>query len=362
MIFTSLSKRPILVLLILILLIGISVPFQNNIDTARAKFKSNNPAIYLNSSILSKVSLGYRELLADIYWLRALQYFGSEEINIKEDDSTVLYNYFDILTDLDPKFVNAYRYGGTFLAEPYPFGFGDFESGTKLLDKGRENNPDNFRIPFEEAFLYYIYEKNYQKAAELFNEASEKPGLSDFRRASIKGMAGSSLKKGGDRELSKQIWQEIYDTTQNEKRKRFALNNLKELNTRDFEDRLTLAANQYEERFAKFPNDLNDLVESGYLKKIPTDHNDGEFIVVPEIKSIKSTTILKADLKENLKFLNAKSRRYMDFYGKHPENIDVLKKFIIEKSTADYPENPFGEKYNYDPETGTVSYKSDLID
>ena len=52
----------------------------------------------------------------------------------------------------------------------------------------------------------------------------------------------------------------------------------------------------------------------------------------------------------------------MDFYGKHPENIDVLKKFIIEKSTADYPENPFGEKYNYDPETGTVSYKSDLID
>ena len=362
MIFTYLSKRFLLVFLIVTVLIVVSVPFQNNIDIERAKFKSKNPTLYLNSSTLNKISLGYRELLADIYWLRVLQYFGSEEINIREDDSALLYKYFEILTDLDPRFVNAYRFGGTFLAEPYPFGFGDFESGIKLLDKGRENNPDNFRIPYEQAFLYYIYEKNYEKAAELFTEASEKPALSDFRRASIKGMAGSASKKGGNRELSKQIWKEIYQTSQNERRKNFALKNLKELNTRDFEDRLTITARQYEEKFGNFPNSLEDLLNTGYLKKIPMDHNDQEFVLIPNIKSAKSTTLLQSDLNFNIKFLNAKSRRYKDFYGEYPESPDALRKFIVEKSTAEYPENPFGEEYEYNPDTGLFSYESDFLD
>ena len=209
----SIAKKPLIGLIFVFVLIVVSIPFQKRIDNIRGKFRSIEETLYLSSSTLKKISLGYKELVADIYWLRALQYFGGKKHENQSPD--LLYKYFDILTDLDPKFVNAYRFGGTFLAEPTPYGLGDIEKGTQIFDKGRENNPDNFRIPLEEAFIYYLYAKDYERAAELFDEASEKPGLSGFRRASLKGMAASAHNYGGNRALSKKIWREIYETTTN---------------------------------------------------------------------------------------------------------------------------------------------------
>ena len=176
---STIAKGPVKWLILVFVLITISVPFQKGIDNLRGRFRSIEETLYFTSSTLKRLSLGYKELLADIYWMRALQYFGGRRF--KEKNPELLYHYFDILTDLDPRFVNAYRFGGTFLSEPPPFGLGDIEKGTMLFDKGRKNNPENYRIPLEEAFVYYFYTKDYDKVAELFNEASEKPSLSDVR-------------------------------------------------------------------------------------------------------------------------------------------------------------------------------------
>ncbi len=360
MALSYLSKKPLAMLVVIVVMICVSIPLQINIDKHRDSSQIISQTLYLNSSVLDKVSLGYRELLADIYWLRALQYFGSNTDGIR--DSEVLYKYFDIMTDLDPKFFNAYRFGGTFLAEPLPTGLGDFEKGVKLFEKGRANNPNSFRIPLEEAFIYFIHDKNYAKAAELFNEASEKPGLPDTLRASIKGMAGSALIKGKRRELAKQIWEQIYNTTLDEGRKAFALKNLNELKTRDIEDKLTLLAGNYEKKHGGLPGNLTELLNGGYLDRLPKDHSGGEFVLIPLIKSFKSKTLLKADLEHNLRVLNSRALSYKNLYGEYPEKIDDLRYFITHARNEDYPENPFGENYNLDPKTGKVSYKSDLLD
>ena len=106
-------------------------------------------------------------------------------------------------------------------------------------------------------------------------------------------MAASALTKGGNRKLAKQIWQEIYDTTQNENRKNFALLNLKELNTKDLEDKLTWFANKYEERYGTFPQKIEDLLILKEVKKIPLDHEGNKFIIDPETKTVKITTLNK---------------------------------------------------------------------
>lgn len=355
MIFGYLSKKPLVTLAVIILMIVASIPLQTHIDKYRDNSQIISQTLYLDSSTVDKASLGYQELVAGIYWLRAIQYFGGHKVD-KRKGADVLYNYFDIITDLDPKFFNAYRYGGTFLAEPYPIGFGDFAGGVRLLEKGRKLNPDNFYIPLEEAFLYYIYAKNYAKAAELFNDAADKPGLSDFRRATVKGMAGTALTKGNDRELAKQIWEEIYNTTQNEQRRDFALANLKDLRTRDMEDRLTSLVNKYEAKHGRIPDDLSGLLKKGYLKSIPADYFGGEFILLPGIKAVKSKTLLKSDLEHNLRVLNARSRSYKRAYGKYPATMGDLKSFIINQTITDYLENPYGEEYDLDPESGKITY------
>ncbi len=351
----QLAKRPFIGLLIIIVLIVLTIPFQNRIDKIRGKFRSVEDTLYMTSSSLKKLSLGYKELFADIYWLRALQYFGGYDKKMSEKDSDLMLHYFDIITDLDPKFVNAYRFGGSFLAEPSPLGFGDIEKGTKLFDKGRLNNPDNFRLPLEEGFLYYLYSENYKKASDLFKEASEKPGLSEFRKYSLRGMAASALQKGGDIYLSRKIWQNIYDNAYSESRKRFALMNLNEINTTIMEKQLTEVLKDYLEEKNRLPEDVNQLVVDGYLSNIPKSPIGGEFIIAKKIGQVKNSELAERRLNFYVRQLTVKAIRFKRFYDKYPEDLAELRNFIETQTTLKFPEHPLGIEYKYDPETGRVS-------
>jgi hypothetical protein len=349
----SITKKPLIGLLVIFALVLISIPFQNKIDEAHGKFGSMEDSLYISSSMLDKISIGYQEILADLYWLRALQYFGGK--NIADQNPDLLYHYFDIITDLDPKFINAYRYGGAFLAEPPPYGLGELELGAKLFNKGRENNPDNFRLPLEEAFLYYLYPKDYARAAELFEEAGSKPELSGMRKATIEGMAAAAHAQGGNREVSRKIWQIIYETNSSEGRRNFALRNLKEIRTMDIEDNLTLALKEYRKRFNKFPEGVQEIADTGVIKEIPASPLEGEFIIAAQIEAVKDSVLAKRNLDQNLRFLNAKSKRYNSLFGKLPENFNVLKDFIQNQTTSAFPVHPLGEEYVYNPITGKVT-------
>lgn len=289
----KLCNNSYLCLLIIIGLLILSIPFQNRIDQERSKFNVIENTALLSPKTLKIMSLGFDNIVADIYWLRAVQYFGNPDVPKYNKDPELVYKYFDIITELDPRFVNAYRFGGTFLSDPIPIGLERLDIGTKLFDKGQNNNPENFRIPLEHGFQYFFNSDNKEKASELFKIASEKPGLSDNRRSSFKGMAATALDKGGNRELSKKIWQEIYDSTQNEGRKNFALLNLKELNTKDLEDKLTGFANKYEETFGSFPQSVEELLILKEVKKIPKDHEGLVFYIDPQTKTVKSTALNK---------------------------------------------------------------------
>jgi hypothetical protein len=347
------AKKPLIALVLLAALVAASIPFQIKIDDMRGRFRSVEESLYLSSSSLKKLSLGYNDLMADIYWLRALQYFGSTKL--EEQNPELLYHYFDIITDLDPRFVNAYRYGGTFLAEPPPFGLGDVQKGTDLFDKGRKNNPGDYKLPLEEAFIYYFYPKDYERAAELFREASEKPGISPLRKASIKGMAASAHARGGNNELSRKIWEIVYETSPSEGRREFALRNINEIDTIALEDRLTESLREYVKRYGMLPSSPEDMVKSGVVKNgLPEAPSGGEFIIAPNIEAIKNTELSKRRIRQDTAFLNAKSARYKTLYGDYPTSLEELRKFIELETTADFPAHPLGEEYIYDPETGKV--------
>ena len=284
-------KNTFLCMLLIILLLIISIPFQKNIDEERSKFTTIEETIRFSPKILKIMALGFDEIVADIYWLRALQYFGNPDVPNKLKDSELLYRYFDIITELDPKFVNAYRFGGSFLAEPGPLGLNKFQKGSLIFDKGRENNPENFRLPLEQGFLYFMYSDDKKTASKLFIETSEKPGLSENRKASFKGMAASALSKGGEKELARQIWLDIFDNSLDKGRKDFALMNLNEMIDQDLEDKLTQYALLYENEYGSFPTSIDDLLKLKQVKKIPEDHKGNKFVIDLEMKRILSPAL-----------------------------------------------------------------------
>src|SRR5258708_20969370 len=134
-------------LLMLVCLAG-SIFSLRSVDKVRGQQATLEDTLYVHSGkTLKRLSLGYSGLLADIYWTRAVQYFGAKHL----EHSTrydLLYPLLDITTHLDPHLTIAYQFGSIFLSQPAPSGTGQPDKAAQLLDKGIRANPDQWRLYF----------------------------------------------------------------------------------------------------------------------------------------------------------------------------------------------------------------------
>lgn len=77
----------------------------------------------------------------------------------------------------------------------------------------------------------------------------------------MSGIAASAHAKGGNRELSRKIWEIIYETSPSEGRREFALRNLKNIDTMAIEDKLSEELKEYVKlNGGKFPSSPEDIV------------------------------------------------------------------------------------------------------
>ena len=147
--------------------------------------------LYLTSGTTARrFAVGYSALAADLYWIRAIQYYGdtklhlaklaaaqtSERQSITSSDYQLLYPLLDLTTTLDPRFNIAYRFGAIFLAEPSPGGAGRPDLAIALLEKGLRERPDKWEYMQDIGFVDYWWRQDYRAAADWFNKASEVPG------------------------------------------------------------------------------------------------------------------------------------------------------------------------------------------
>jgi hypothetical protein len=179
-------------------------------------------AVYVTSGNAVRRLVGaYDSLAADVYWIRAIQYYGGAKRRLAERPSLPepppmlaavesseydqLFTFLDITTTLDPLFEIAYRFGAVFLAEAYPAGAGRADLAVRLLEKGLVEQPDKWEYMQDIGFVYYWYEHDYRQASAWFAKASEVPGAPVW----LKGLAATTLAQGGDRQSSRTMWEAI---------------------------------------------------------------------------------------------------------------------------------------------------------
>ena len=149
----------------------------------------------------------------------------------------------------------------------------------------------------------------------------------------------------------------IYETTTNEGRKEFALKNIKEIDTMNIEDGLTEALKEYISRYNKVPTSLEALKDAGIIKQVPKDPLGGRFVIVNKLRAVKSSSLLTEQMQFNLSYLTAKAHRFKIFFGRYPKDLSELRGFIEKGIKEEFPPNPLGEDYVYNPEKGTVESK-----
>ncbi len=220
--------------------------------------------------LLERLSLSYDALMADVYWIRAIQYFGGTRRSSDPDKGYGrLYPLLDRVTTLDPDFNIAYRFGSIFLAEVYPDGPGRPDQAIALLKKGFAARPDRWQYLQDIGFVHYWWLQDYEAAAEWFLRASEVPGSSWW----LETLAATTLAQGGDREASRVLWQHLAADADadNAWLRQEAVRRLAQLTALDDIDALAATVDEFARRAQAFPTTWQLLVDADALPGVPVD-------------------------------------------------------------------------------------------
>jgi hypothetical protein len=252
-------------------------------------------ALYVTSpTALRRASGPYAALLADVYWVRAVQYYGGakrrlarEKVLPQPPPSLVavdapeygqLYPLLDITTSLDPRFDMAYRFGAVFLAEPFPGGAGRPDLAEQLLEKGLRERPDKWEYMEDIGFVHYWYAHDFAGAAAWFQKAGDTPGAPPW----LKPLAATTLAQGGDRRSSRTIWQALFQSTDLDWLRAAASHRLRQLQALDELDLLQATLDAAARRTGRPVTDWRTLVRAGVLPGIPVDPEGTRYQVTPE--------------------------------------------------------------------------------
>lgn len=262
---------------LLLLCMAGSVVTLRAVDAARPE-ATLEEVLYLPSpNVIKRLSLGYTGLLADIYWTRAVQYFGSKHY-VRSKRYDLLYPLLDITTTLDPQLIIAYEFGSIFLSQEPPHGAGQPDLGVKLVQKGIDANPAYWRLYYSLGYIHYLERHDYEAAHDAFQKGSEIPGALPW----MKVMSALMAQHGGDIGTARFLWTRIYEGSTDPQIRLNALKRLAALRVDEEVPQIEQLVQIYARRHGQLPSSWDDMIHDGLIRRTPTDPVDHPYILMDD--------------------------------------------------------------------------------
>lgn len=248
---------------------------QQNIDARRAAWPTTYPLMYVPSGqYLRPASLGYRTVLADLLYLWSIQYYGHTRTL---EGRRWIEHIYDVITDLDPNFVDAYLIGSLIMSAD----MADPQMALRLLDKGIGQNPGEWILPLEAGFTAYMNAQQYERAAEYFQEAQRK-GAPDYAER----LRAHMFEMRGDVQTALELWYEAYveaEQAGDERVAAIAYNHTYDLRVKLDLSRLEAALQRFEVEQGRPAPDLRSLVDAGHVdRRLLRNPNGSRYEYDPE--------------------------------------------------------------------------------
>jgi hypothetical protein len=230
-------------------------------------------------------ALGFRNFLADLQWLEAVQVAGSSRM------SSADYDRLDVLVrtvnNFDPKFVVPYLLGGLVLGDSPRH----VPEALKTLERGSRNFPDDWRFPFYIGYTQYFSLGNPVDGGKGIEAAARIPGSPPY----LPFLAARMFSEGRKPETALAFLEEIMKQETDPARREVIRRRLPEVvMERDIQD-LERAVDAYRLRFGSLPGDLSDLVPAGFVRRLPAEPHGGRYLLGPDgsVRSDRKTQRLR---------------------------------------------------------------------
>jgi tetratricopeptide (TPR) repeat protein len=270
----SISRSIILPAAIVIVGIVAAAVLSGQIERVRPAMPDgyDDSDLSMHGSAIKGYALGMEGLLADWYWMRALQYVGNKILNARAEDVNLddlrnlnprlLYPYLENATDLDPHFMAAYTYGALVMPAI------DAEKAIEITKKGIAHNPDQWRLY---QHLGYIYWKlgRYDEAADAYEQGAQIPGAGGFMGL----MAATMRTEGGSRETAREIFRQMLAGTDDPAIKITAERRLAELDWQDEREAIDKVLAEFRARNGRCVSDLAEIMPMLMRVRLPDGHD-----------------------------------------------------------------------------------------
>lgn len=230
------------------------------LERRSAARERSDQLLYLpNGQYLKIASLGQAPVLADMIYIWAIQYYSEYE---RADRFRYVEHVFgEVITELDPHYVDAYWLGALILIVEA----GELERGLALLDQGFAANPDQWILPYLAGWECWLA-RQPGRAADYFDAAAATPGAPP----TVRRIRAAMVSRAGDLETALVLWTEILEDSQSDPTSRaIAQRKVRELRVRiDLRD-IRAVIERFRSENSRFPGSLEELRERGYIRGVP---------------------------------------------------------------------------------------------
>lgn len=261
-------------------MMGMLIALQVSLKPWQEAEKKFEQLMYLpNGEYLKIASLGYRELIADLVWLQAIQVMGDKKVS--DENGRWLYRALDIITTLDPKFLRAYEAGGLALTTLVVLP----QESNRLLEKGMVHNPTEWKLPFLIGINYYYELYDDAKAAEYISQASRLPGAP----STVATLAANLLVSAHSPQQAVDLLTDVYRNTTDESTKEMLEIRLKIVMTERDLFLLEEAVGRYRKLKGSNPAKIDELVSAGIVSALPVEPSGGRYLYDARTGAVSST-------------------------------------------------------------------------
>ena len=227
------------------------------------------PGLLMAVSRRPEFAFGFRNVMADVVWLQAVQVAGNRKMTPTEYDR--LYALLNVEADLDPKFEMPYFLGGLVLGESPQHGM----EALRVFERGKVTHPADWRFPFYIGFTHYFSLGDALAGGEAMAEAARLPGSPAY----LPGLASRMLTEAREPEAALALLETITRQENDPVRRSVLERRIREVVVERDLLALERAVERYREKTGVAPGDLSALVREGILEGIPPEPNGGRYVI-----------------------------------------------------------------------------------
>jgi hypothetical protein len=227
------------------------------------------PGLLMAVSRRPAFAFGFRNVMADVVWLQAVQVAGNPRMSPAEYDR--LYALLNVEADLDPKFEVPYLLGGLVLGESPDHA----QKALEVFERGKVAHPADWRFPFYTGFTHYFSLGDALAGGGAMAEAARLPGSPAY----LPGLASRMLSEAREPEAALRLLEPIVRQESDPARRAVLERRIREVAVERDLLALERAVERYREKMGVAPGDLSALVREGILEGIPPEPNGGRYVI-----------------------------------------------------------------------------------